>query len=98
MVNFNKTLDENVNFEDLEKKNINIENMKKKNYTVNDAIDFKSEQKYANQNTDKDIRDKSEELRLSNQNERKMSLMQIDEKGEKIKKRKRKSIRNGSIT
>ena len=86
MVNFNKTLDENVNFEDLEKKNINIENMKKKNYTVNDAIDFKSEQKYSNQNTDKNIRDKSEELRLSNQNERKMSLMQIDEKEEQNKK------------
>ena len=85
MVNFNKTLDENVNFEELEKKNIKIENMKKKNYTVNDAIDFKSEQKYANQNTDKDIRDKSEELRLSNQNERKMSLMQIDEKEEQNK-------------
>ena len=86
MANLNKTLDENVNFEDTEKKNTNIENMKKKNYTVNDALDFKSEQKYSNQNTNKEVRDKSEELRLSNQNERKMSLMQIDEKEEQNKK------------
>lgn len=58
--------------------------MKKKNYTVNDVLDFNSEKKY-NQNNNEDIRDKSEEIRLSNKNERKMSLIQIDEKEEQNK-------------
>ena len=98
MVNFNKTLDENVNFEDIEKKNIKIENMKKKNYTVNDALDFKSEQNYSNQNTDKDIRDKSEELRLSNQKKRKMSLMKIDEKEEQNKKNNNSSEEKENVS
>ena len=84
MANLNKTLDENVNFEDIEKKDPNIEKMKKKNYTVNDVLDFNSEKKY-NQNNNEDIRDKSEEIRLSNKNERKMSLIQIDEKEEQNK-------------
>ena len=85
-VNINKTLDEKVNFEDTVKKE-KKDDIKKKNYTVNDKLDFKSEKKLTqivistNKNNDI-IRDKSEEIRLSNQNERKMSLMKIDEKEE----------------
>ena len=83
----NQSIDENVNFDDTEKKNDAI---KKKNYTVNDTLDFKSELKIKNNlgtfssNKNKEIiRDKSEEIRLSNYNERKMSLQEIDEKEEK---------------
>ena len=90
LVNLNKTLDENVDFEDTEKmtekKNYD-KNKNKKNYTVNDAIDFKNEiklqQKYASLSSDKNndlIRDKSQEIRLSNSNNnRKLSYMKIDE-------------------
>ena len=85
-VNLNKTLDEKVNFEDTEKKD-KKDNNKKKNYTVNDKLDFKSETKlnqinFSSNKSNEIIRDKSEEIRLSNKNERKMSLMQIDEKEE----------------
>ena len=85
-VNLNKTLDEKVNFEDTEKKDKN-DIIKKKNYTVNDKLDFKSETKlnqinFSSNKSNEIIRDKSEEIRLSNKNERKMSLTQIDEKEE----------------
>ena len=91
MANLNTSLDENVNFDDTEKKeNIKKEELKKKNYTVNDTLDFKTEIKisknienYASIKNKDIIRDKSEEIRLSNCNERKMNLMEIDEKEEK---------------
>ena len=89
VANLNQSLEENLNFEDTEKKEKN--QIKKKNYTVNDTLDYKTEIKIQNyekalSNKNKENqRDKSEEIRLSNCNERKMSLMVIDENEEKNK-------------
>ena len=89
VANLNQSLEENLNFEDTEKKEKN--QIKKKNYTVNDTLDYKTEIKIQNyekalSNKNKENqRDKSEEIRLNNCNERKMSLMVIDENEEKNK-------------
>ena len=91
MANLNTSLDINVNFDDTEKKEKNAKNeLKKKNYTVNDTLDFKTEinmnknlGNLASMKNKEIVRDKSEEIRLSNCNERKMSLMEVDEKEEK---------------
>ena len=95
MANLNASLDVNVNFDDTEKKEKNAKDeLKKKNYTVNDALDFKTEIKLtknlgnlASMKNKEIVRDKSEEIRLSNCNERKMSLMEVDEKEEKSKEK-----------
>jgi hypothetical protein len=76
--NLNKTLDENVNFEETEKKLQDDEQKNKKNYTVNEILDYKNEMKIASKQNKE--RDKSEEIKINNCNERKMSL--IDERDE----------------
>ena len=76
--NLNKTLDENVNFEETEKKLQDDKQKNKKNYTVNEILDYKNEMKIASKQNKE--RDKSEEIKINNCNERKMSL--IDERDE----------------
>ena len=89
VANLNQSLDENFNFEDNEKKEKN--QLKKKNYTVNDTLDYKTEMKIQNNENSASnkhkgtARDKSEEIKLTNCNERKISLMVIDENEEKNK-------------
>ena len=89
VANLNQSLDENFNFEGNEKKEKN--QLKKKNYTVNDTLDYKTEikiQNYENSASNKhkgNARDKSEEIKLTNKNERKISLMVINEKKEEDK-------------
>ena len=111
MANLNASLDVNVNFDDTEKKEKNAKDeLKKKNYTVNDALDFKTEIKLtknlgnlASMKNKEIVRDKSEEIRLSNCNERKMSLMEVDEKEEKSleknnnKKEEKKEMKSKEI-
>ena len=71
-------MDENVNFEETEKKLQNDKQKNKKNYTVNEILDYKNEMKIASKQNKE--RDKSEEIKINNCNERKMSL--IDERDE----------------